>query len=339
MNQKSLENEPLRRYYSQHGEDCLLWKFFDFKSTGYFVEVGAFDGIHLSNTYSFEKEGWKGICVEPGQYFSQCKKNRPNSVCIDAACVASEEIKEITFYKEDLGLFSTMNMFDEKLKYFSSVYQSRGLNFNDVQEEKVKAVTLNNILKNNNGNELDFISIDVEGAEIDVLNGFDISKYKPRVILIEANDEEHKEKLRSYLSKFNYILAKQVSVNLFFVSNEQDFDKINKIVINCTIEKQIHPLGEKYTDKEYLYGLMIYNGIDILKQLTSLEKEILSQQKILTKKDKDIGKMKIELVDKEVELQNQNKELNKVNKKLTPIINSRSWKLIRFIKKILRKEV
>lgn len=63
------------KYYSQNGEDFLMWKLFDYIDTGFYIEVGAFDGIHFSNTYSFEKLGWKGICIEPHpKFFPYCKK-------------------------------------------------------------------------------------------------------------------------------------------------------------------------------------------------------------------------------------------------------------------------
>jgi len=53
------------RYYGQHGEDFLLWHFFNYRRDGYFLDIGAHDGIALSNTKSFEERGWRGICAEP----------------------------------------------------------------------------------------------------------------------------------------------------------------------------------------------------------------------------------------------------------------------------------
>ncbi len=64
------KRNEIYRYYSQYGEDFILWNFFDYKEHGFFIDVGAFDGKHLSNTLSFEEHGWKGICIEPvSEYF------------------------------------------------------------------------------------------------------------------------------------------------------------------------------------------------------------------------------------------------------------------------------
>lgn len=75
-------------YYSQYGEDLILDQFFKAKNitNGFFVDVGALDGIHLSNTYKFEQDGWNGICIEPHkQYFGLICKNR-KSINYNVAC-------------------------------------------------------------------------------------------------------------------------------------------------------------------------------------------------------------------------------------------------------------
>jgi len=51
-------------FYSQNGEDFLLWSLFKGRKSGFYIDIGAFDGIHLSNSYYFEKNGWDGVCVE-----------------------------------------------------------------------------------------------------------------------------------------------------------------------------------------------------------------------------------------------------------------------------------
>jgi FkbM family methyltransferase len=269
------QQEPLRRYYSQHGEDYLLWKFFDFKKDGFFVEVGAFDGIHLSNTYSFELEGWNGICIEPGQYFENCKKNRSNSICINSACVANDEIKDITFYEEELGLLSSLDMSEEKKKDIEKRYDNRKLDFSGHKEKKVKAQTLNSILEENSVSDIDFITIDVEGAEIEVLKGFDLEKYKPKVVILEANDEEHKQEIIEYMSVENkYTFVREVSVNLVFVKNEKQLHKMKNIEINCTIEKQMHPKGILYSIPSYVEGISFFKNINIKEQLYNKQESI-----------------------------------------------------------------
>ena len=84
-------------YFGQHGEDCLLSEFFKDESTGVYVDFGAFDGKHLSNTYIFDKLGWSGVCVEADtRYFNLCEQGR-TAICINAACVGDPNITEIAF--------------------------------------------------------------------------------------------------------------------------------------------------------------------------------------------------------------------------------------------------
>jgi len=72
----------LPEYFSHRGEDALLDKFFGFKDSGFFVDIGAGDGIHLSNSYAFERRGWTGLCIEAApELFGRCVKNRPRSHC------------------------------------------------------------------------------------------------------------------------------------------------------------------------------------------------------------------------------------------------------------------
>jgi FkbM family methyltransferase len=309
--------EPLRRYYSQHGEDYLLWKFFDFKKDGFFVEVGAFDGVHLSNTYSFELEGWKGICVEPGQYFENCKKNRPNSLCVNAACVSNDDIKEITFYEEELGLLSSLDMSTEKKEDIEKRYENRKLDFSGHKEKTVKAQTLNSILEENSVSKIDFVTIDVEGAEIEVLKGFDLKKYKPKVVILEANDIEHKKELMYYMTVENgYIFVREVSVNLIFVSSDNYFKKMRNIEINCTIEKQLHPLGLKHTITDYLYGLKYFNNNNITTVLKKKNQELEQKQKVIEQKNNELKEKNQELDQKQKVIEKKNSELKEKNQEL-----------------------
>src|ERR1700678_922847 len=96
-----------KRYYSRNGEDYLAWSLFDDQPPAFFVDVGAFDGVHLSNTFSFERQGWKGICIEPHPAFVRmCARNRRKSLCLHAACVSESGIDRVEFLTEPLGLLS-----------------------------------------------------------------------------------------------------------------------------------------------------------------------------------------------------------------------------------------
>ena len=205
------------RYFSQHGEDFLLWNFFGYESKGFFVDVGAFDGVHLSNTYSLELQGWTGICIEPNpKYFLLCEKARKNAICLNVACVGTEGIDRVDFNIEDSGLYSGINIDRaSEIEYFYK--KGWGLDFRGFREISVPAMTVDRILEKYlpAGREIDVISIDVEGTELDVLRGLDVDRYKPRILLVEATNDETDKAITEYLAKFGYVKGRELRINKF----------------------------------------------------------------------------------------------------------------------------
>ena len=249
------------KYYSQFGEDCLLWEFFQYRKEGFYIDVGAFDGIHLSNTYSFEQKGWNGICIEPNPVmFGYCRENRPRSLCLNMACIGKPMVNEVKFYAEDIGLLSTTINTSAKEADIRERYRKRGLPFTGLKEIPVNAATLNHILDMHvpSVNAIDFISIDTEGNELDVLEGLDIHRYETRVFIIEAHSREDEDQIAGYLSRRGgYRLARKLEENLVFVKTVEDWKRMRGIAIDCTIEKQVHPLGETYSLPRLLHGKKI----------------------------------------------------------------------------------
>jgi len=248
------------KFYSQNGEDYLLWEFFDHKPTGFFIDVGAFDGIHLSNTYAFEQIGWTGICIEPHpEYFPLCSNNRKRSLCLQVACVSDDQNQFVDFFAEETGLLSGLNT-EDNIADIQNRYNARKLEFTGIRKVTVLCKALNSIIQEcscQNVN-IDFVSIDVEGTELDVLKSIDLNRYLPRVIVIEANTEKEKSELESFLHEnSDYKLARSLKVNNFFARTNDDVYKLQSIAINCIIEKQLHPKGQKYTLKKYLDNLII----------------------------------------------------------------------------------
>lgn len=237
--------------YSQHGEDDLIWKTFSRKKDGLIVEVGAFDGIHLSNSYALTKHGWKAICVEPHpKYFPLLTKNRPESTLINAAVVGDENIKSIELEIEPLGLLSGAFLDEADIK---KRYENRGLLFPGLEKVEVPARTLNSILSEFmiEKDSIDCISIDVEGFEMEVLKGTDLKKYQPKMLIIEANSKAYEKMIISYMKSLDYVLARKIEVNLIFCQNSILAKKVESVKIDCIKGEQRHPLGEEYTT--YIY--------------------------------------------------------------------------------------
>ena len=249
-----------QKFYSQNGEDYLVWKFFAGRTHGFYVDVGGFDGVHLSNTYFFEKKGWSGICVEPHpSYFPLCQKSRPQATCLNVACTAHADMEKVEFFVEDMGLLSGTNV-STRVDDIRQRYKDRGLTFDGLQREVVQAATLSNILEEHLPLDvnLDYLSIDVEGGELDVLAGANIPRYRPRVIVVEADSPEARRKLNNYMKEeFGYIMARHVGSNVFFATDPKDAKRLASIPIRCRIATSLHPLGPRYTLASHLKGKVI----------------------------------------------------------------------------------
>lgn len=235
------------KYYGQNGEDFLLWEILGDKTDGFFIDIGAFDGIHLSNSYSFELEGWDGICVEAHpEYFQLLEKNRSNSKNIHAACIESNLTHEISFLSEPLGLLSGIEAY--KTEGMERRYSNRGMKFPGFNQITVPAKTITKILDDLGApSSIDFLTLDTEGTELKILQGLDLKKYDIRIILVEANTQEEFNELREFLEPFGYFLAKELKYNYFFSNQKDDVDLLQDAQVVCTIEDTLHPLGIQAT--------------------------------------------------------------------------------------------
>lgn len=194
----------VKKYYGQQGEDMILHAVIG-NGPGFYVEVGAADGIFLSNTYVFDALGWKGICIEPNpDLFGKLKINRPNSINIRA--LAGEAL-------------STSERFDKADNFAISK------RLGDGQEASsrlilVPCVTLEFLFDVLGVTYVDVLSIDAEFWNMHVILGLNFSKVKPRVIVIENDDNFTKTK--SILISNGYIHAKRHYFNDFFCLTDRD---------------------------------------------------------------------------------------------------------------------
>jgi FkbM family methyltransferase len=188
----------LRKSKSQIKQDLFVLSELNFKTNGFFVEFGATNGIDLSNTYLLEKEfGWSGILAEPAKYWhSELKRNR--TCTINTHCVWKNSISSLIFYEADATELSTIND-----------YKNSDLNKKDRKNGKayrVKTISLNDLLKSCNAPKtIDYLSIDTEGSEYEILSNFDFSKYTFKVITCEHNFTPMRAKIYRVLKKHGYL--------------------------------------------------------------------------------------------------------------------------------------
>lgn len=245
---------------SQNGEDYLLLTAFGSQDRGFFIDVGAFDGVHLSNTWALEQIGWQGICVEPSRrVFPILAANRPRSVCIEAAVGSS--CGKATLHMDPTMLLSSLGPKETVEAAFERAAEFRGLEEHELEEIQVEVVTLNDLLRRSGFvGQIDLMSVDVEGAEEDVLDGFDLMYYKPRVILIEANDSDAKERLTTRLTAAGYEYCRSVSNNLFFSHDPVLIQSLRRTPLDCFIPRNIHPFGLDYTHPDQREDRILLRG-------------------------------------------------------------------------------
>ena len=163
------------------GLNEIYLKYFGYKKDGWFVDVGAFDGITYSNTWGLAKAGWKGICYEPvPQFFEACHHNHSrHDVVVIEKCIGNYDGQaELAI----AGAVSTANKDYLESEYWHGDYQY-------AQKIIVNISKLDNELKLRGVSPyFDVLDLDVEGSETDVLKGFDINFWKPKMAIVEAQE-------------------------------------------------------------------------------------------------------------------------------------------------------
>jgi FkbM family methyltransferase len=233
-----------RHYYSENGEDALLWRLFENEPPGFLLDVGAFDGVYRSASLSFEQAGWTGICVEPHPVFVRlCARNRKKSLCLHAACVAEPKLDRAEFFFEPMGLFSHAG--GNGTAPAETGYAARGMKFPGFAKASVPARTLDRIVSEfvPGDTQIDLLLINVGGNELNVLRGMDFSRRAVRAIVVRAAETESAKHIASYLQERGYVLARQVETDLFFAKTAHDVATLRMAGVQCHITATAHPLG------------------------------------------------------------------------------------------------
>ena len=218
------KNKYRKISYSYGSVDLLLEHIFKNQSHGFYIDVGCQHPVMNNNTYLLYKKGWNGINIDLD------KKNidlfnfyRKRDLNLNFAISSQEGERDLFFYHDK----SAINTVEKSVANYQRA---------QVKEiKKVKTKTLNSIIENSKFNNLtiDFVSIDVEGHELNVIKGFDLKKYKPKVVIIEFLDLSLKKleiknlniknflksEIYRYMVDKNYTLVNLIHSDLVFVNN------------------------------------------------------------------------------------------------------------------------
>ena len=169
-----------KKTYSMYCEDLIVKKYFEEKFNGFYVDLGCYHPVQHNNTMLLYQRGWRGINVDINEFsiklFNFC---RPDDLNLNLA--VSDKNGEIDFYyQKKLSLLST-------IKESQSNYAFQG----KINKKKILSQTLTKVLDDSKykDKQIDFLDIDVEGADLDVLKSLDFSRYSPKLICVEILPE------------------------------------------------------------------------------------------------------------------------------------------------------
>ncbi len=187
------EGKPL---YSQNKEELIIRHFFQDKKGGFFLDVGASDPVHNSTTYYLEKHlGWKGIAIDALPWLaSPWAEKRPNSRFFNYI---------VTDHSGTIETFYAAGPISSVKKEHIDLFQ-RGNNMRRPQEIKVPTITLNELLDRERVSKIDFLSMDIEEAEPQALAGFDIRRFRPELVCIEAA-KPVRDSIATYFADNDYV--------------------------------------------------------------------------------------------------------------------------------------
>lgn len=186
--------------FANDGEDMILRRIFGKQEKGFYVDVGAHHPKRYSNTYIFYKKGWRGINIDvmPGS-MELFNKLRSRDINIERA--VSDKKETLTYYMFNIP---ALNSFSKELSYQRNELD----NYRIISEIKIETCMLKEILDTYlpDGQDIDFLNIDVEGFDLNVLRSNNWEKYNPKIILVEAQHFSCEEALKGDI--YNYVKSK-----------------------------------------------------------------------------------------------------------------------------------
>jgi FkbM family methyltransferase len=197
----------LMNSYSQDREDLIIDELLNYKKNGTYIDVGANDIEKFSNTKRFYNKGWRGINIEPDyKNYLKFVQKRPEDINLNLGIGSKKSFMKFYIFDTD-----TLSTFSE-----DSVEKYKTLGYKVVGEKDIEVVTLEEVVPKYLGDTpIDFISIDTEGYDLEVLKSNNWEKYRPKLICIE-NFEGGEEDVKKFLEDNMYQKVKSTRVNSIY---------------------------------------------------------------------------------------------------------------------------
>ncbi|HKQ70281.1 MAG TPA: FkbM family methyltransferase [Polyangiaceae bacterium] len=205
--------------YSQNGEDVRLKRAFAEQGTGFYIDVGANHPVDNSVTKHFYDCGWTGINVDPAPHpFRLISKDRSRDINLNVGCSNKQGTLKLHAARGDASGLSTFTVEE------ADIHRAKGFEFDTID---ARLTTLADICAEHvAGRQIDFMSIDVEGHEREVLEGADFARFRPRVILVEATrpntTEPTHDRWEDLILRHDYRFAVFDGLNRFYVRREDE---------------------------------------------------------------------------------------------------------------------
>tara|TARA_Y100000768_G_scaffold26363_1_gene17774 strand:- start:643 stop:1311 length:669 start_codon:yes stop_codon:yes gene_type:complete len=204
----------------------IYTKYFGYPSKGYFVEVGAYDGEFVSNTSCLADHGWQGLYVEPiyDHYLKCLDRHDKNDVIVANVAIGLEEGETTIYYGDTL---TTLDK--DQVKRYSEMDVFQHISFSTTVCDQMRLDTLMEKLES--PKEFDVLVVDVEGKEAEVFETFELDEWKPKMLIIELEDEHPSfqkyedlvnriKDLRQYIHNKGYIEIFKDHINTVFIRKE-----------------------------------------------------------------------------------------------------------------------
>ena len=319
--------------YAQNFEDVILFRVFKNIKKGVYIDVGACDPVTHSVTKAFYLRGWRGINIEPVDFwFNKLLADRPEDTNLKIAAAAKRGSQK--FYEVvDTGLSTSI----------ASIAETHAAEGMKILEREVLTDSLDNICGEHNISEVHFLKIDVEGSEKEVLRGIDLMRIRPWVVVVEATFPNSSiltyKKWEEILFKQNYEFVYFDGLSCFYIPKEREKDLTSFLSNPPNFFDQFicYTEVQKSQQIEELSSRLLEENAALSRahqELAQSHSELSKTQEELAQSHSELSKTQEEFADTHTELSSTQKELGDTRSVLSAIINSRSWRMTSFLRKL-----